>query len=123
MTSHRLALGSAASLMLYACNSTTPVDPAANLNDNLIIDSDDQAIPSADPLRGTSRDQVSGSADQEPGMPNAEPGTTSPPDRQPVPPPAKPPAPPPRPVILPSPVQPPAEVDPVQPYPGDEVPR
>ena len=109
----RLALGSAASLLLFACDPPNSVDPAANLAENVVINSDNQAIPQAEERREIDRNQMSGSADKE--LPMTEP--TPPPSRPaPVPPPR-------RREILPSPIQPPAEVDPVHPDPGDEVPR
>ena len=120
-TSVQLALGSAATLLLYACDTPASVDPAANLTDNLGI-TDQQAIPQAEPRRDIVRDEGSSLADQEPNMPQPASSTTPPPTKPPVPPPTKPPAAPPGRVILPSPTQPPAEIDPVLPDPGDKVP-
>ncbi len=113
-TSARLALGGAAVLLLCSCD-TTVVDSATNLTENVVINADQPAITQTEPRRDSEHLQVPGSPIQEPNMPQPDPKTT--------PPPAKPPAPRPRRVILPSPIQPPAEIDPVQPYPGDEVPR
>ena len=110
---HR-ALGGAICLSLGACDPPGRVDPAANLTDNVVTTSDGRRTPSAEP-REDDQAPVSGAADQEISMPE--------PDVTPTPPRAKPPAPAPRREILPSPIQPPAEVDPVLPDPGDEVPR
>ncbi len=114
----RLAIGSIAAMLVSSCD-TTVVDPAANLADDVVIDVDQQAIPQSEPSRDSAQGQVPRSPVEEPIMPQPDPMTTPPPAT----PPALPPAKPPRRVILPSPIQPPAEVDPVQPYPGDEVPR
>lgn len=111
-TGFHVAVGSTASLLLGACNPPAPVDPAANLIDNFVITAEQPAIPPAESRRD--RGSVARSANQEPSMPDPEPNTTPPAE-----PPAKTPAPPPRRIILPSPTQPPAEIDPVRPDPGD----
>jgi len=110
----RLAFGSAAVLLLCSCD-TTVVDPATNRTENFVMNADQPAIPQTEPRRDREQQQVPGTPVQEPSMPQPDPKTIAPP--------AKPAAPPPRRVILPSPTQPPAEIDPVKPYPGDEVPR
>jgi len=123
----RLAFTSAACFTLCACGAPSPVDPAANgiddLPANVVVDAGSPVMPQPASPRDVETSRTSRPANEEPRMPQPTPTTNPPPARQPVPPPAKPPAPPPRRVILPSPTQPPAEVDPVQPYPGDEVPR
>ena len=110
----RLAFGSAAVLLLCSCDATV-VDPATNLTENFVINSDQPAILQTEPRRDSEQLQVPGSPIQEPSMPQPDPKAT--------PPPAKSPAPSPRRVILPSPIQPPAEVDPPHRDPGDEVPQ
>lgn len=115
MTSRFLTLSSVISLTLCACEPPKSVDPAADYNEDTVINSHQPGISQTEPRRVSKQQQVSGTRIQEPIMPQPDPKTT--------PPPAKPAAPPPRRVILPSPIQPPAEIDPVQPYPGDEVPR
>jgi hypothetical protein len=114
-----LALGSAASLMLGACGQSA-IDPAANQVDdlpaNVVANAVEPAPPPPEPRR--ERDRAPDWAGQEPSMkpeprtaPRSEPPTPPKPATQP------------RRDILPSPVQPPAEIDPVLPDPGDKVPE
>jgi hypothetical protein len=91
-----------------------PVDPAANSTENILIDSDQPAMPQADQRRDVDRDQASRSTNKE--SSRTKPKPTTPPRRPaPVAPPSR--------EILPSPIQPPAEVDPPHRDPGDEVPQ
>ena len=110
-----LALASASVVMLTACGAPAPVDPAANqvesLPANVVVDADQPAPPQPEPRRQRSRIRPTRSRACRPDR-----KTTSPP-------PPTAPAPPPRRDIQPSPIQPPAEVDPVLPDPGPEVPR
>lgn len=111
----RLAFGSAAVLLLCSCEKTV-VDPATNPTATRAVNANQPAILQTDPRREREQQQVR-SPLQEPSMRQPDPKMARPPAKSPAPPPAKP-----RRVILPSPTQPPAEIDPVQPYPGDKVP-
>ena len=111
-----VALGGAAASLLGACDPTGPVDPAANLTANAVSTSDEASIAPIEPRSQNDQARASGAANQEPIVnPKPDPAPSSAPTKSPAPAPRR--------VILPSPIQPPAEIDPVLPDPGDEVPR
>ncbi len=113
----RLACGSAALLLLCSCDAAV-VAPATSQTENFVVNADPPMVPQTTARRDSEQQRVPRSPIEEPSMPQPDPKTSPPPGA-----PATPPAPPPRRVIVPAPTQPPAEIDPVQPYPGDEVPR
>lgn len=122
----RLGFTSAACFTLCTCGQASPVDPAANdleeVPANVVVGTD-SAVPQPTLRREVDRAATGRTPSKEPRMSQPDPSPSSPPLGPSREPPVKAPTEQPRRVILPSPVQPPAEVDPVQPYPGDKVPR
>lgn len=120
----RFALGGAGAVLLCACDAPVAPDPAAPPAASSTANSPEAATPPLEPRRAHDQPRASTKAPQEPSMTEPQPKTAPPPARPVRAPSPRPvPVPTPRPVILPAPTQPPAEIDPVQPYPGDEVPR
>lgn len=111
----RLALASAAGLMSVSCDASRSIDPATTTANNAVIVANELRPQGAEQRPPLSPGQAPNSPVKERVVPQQAPATNRPSPTAPAP------VPPQR-EILPSPTQPPAEIDPVHPDPGNEVP-
>lgn len=113
----RLALASAAGLMSVSCDASRSIDPATTTANNAVIVANELRPQGAEQETPLSPGQAPNLPVKERVVPQQAPATNRPSPTAPAPAPV-----PPQREILPSPTQPPAEIDPVHPDPGNEVP-